>query len=459
MALTQELITDRASSANQSGWWKPFDTDRWGNKYFASCVKPINGASGGYHHVLISVRNADGSASDGYCCDGPGKLATWVNDVGHNTPSIAVDANGFIHVFTSMHVNEIRYYRSRNPYDVTSMERQFFEWPDTGWRFTYPVVTKDAAGAVYALFRTGLYNTTTKTQAMGVLYKWTPFARSDATDTFQAPPVKTGQWDRFSLIFMKGNRSFYPDDLRVSDAGKVHVLYEIGPENSGTLRHRGTLVLIDRLTRAITDIAGNPLSTPVSSEVSTANEVYQGLVSGEGYTPNTDPNVNLMAGIQTAKMIWDAETNTCLGVVYRYRPMRESSAGTFGGFGVRVAMWNGASWEHEDLFELDDGTVATSAALAATVHDATNRIYFSLEKGAAAYLCMAVGNVGNWTYYNLTPVQNYPKPLRFQFEKSAAGDTGYLTAPAAGLVIGLDVPVDLSDLTGYPSFNALIATL
>ncbi|UNA33921.1 BNR repeat-containing protein [Klebsiella pneumoniae subsp. pneumoniae] len=66
----------------------------------------------GYHQVEIVRRDADGTLTRGMCKNVDGTVAEFNNDVGHNQPSVVVDGAGYIHVFTSMHVNLLRYFRS-----------------------------------------------------------------------------------------------------------------------------------------------------------------------------------------------------------------------------------------------------------------------------------------------------------------------------------------------------------
>ncbi|EOY0447311.1 TPA: BNR-4 repeat-containing protein [Klebsiella pneumoniae] len=54
------------------------------------------------------------------------------NYVGHNQSSVVVDGAGYIHVFTSMHVNLLRYFRSARPGDVS----QIVEAPCTSRMWT-----------------------------------------------------------------------------------------------------------------------------------------------------------------------------------------------------------------------------------------------------------------------------------------------------------------------------------
>lgn len=447
MSVTLTQLYSGVSTANQAGWWKPFDTDFLGNEYFASCINPITGEDKSNHNVMIQQRKADGTIITGFCQNRDnGGILTFVNDTGHNNPSIAVDAKGYIHVFTSMHVNRINYFRSSKPFDVTSLEQQFFDWPDSMWTYTYPVLVKDAVGSVYVLMRSGIDQSTTLTNRMGVLYKW----------TVGNYPAKKNKWDRFKVIFWDSSHSYYPDDLRLDSSGSINIIYEIGPIGAGTLRHRGTFIKITS-GGIITDVAGSALQTPLDTSASQAKEVYQPLVTGEDYLANDNANLNLTAGVQTAKIIWDTANKKSLGIAFRYRPMRDTAATTFGGFGLRIATWNSSAWVLEDLFSLDSPIFSTSAAISALAVSGVMHIYFSLEVGGKAVLCKAVGTPGSWKYYKLT--DKYTLPLRFQIEDFNGTHIGLLTAPSQNLLWRIMIDANLVPLTSYDTADALMSAI
>lgn len=50
----------------------------------------------------------------------------------------------------------------------------------------------------------------------------------------------THTWSRVAVVASGTNYSFYPDDLQVDAAGRVHVLWEWGPWPATTHRHLGS---------------------------------------------------------------------------------------------------------------------------------------------------------------------------------------------------------------------------
>ncbi|MBL1822456.1 hypothetical protein ELE64_31315, partial [Klebsiella pneumoniae] len=112
--LSISVISDQASESNQAGWWHPVDSFQ-GLEYYGLCKEF---GTAGYHQVEIVRRDADGTLTRGLCKNTDGTVASYVNDVGHNQPSVVVDGAGYIHVFTSMHTNLLRYFRSSLPGDV-----------------------------------------------------------------------------------------------------------------------------------------------------------------------------------------------------------------------------------------------------------------------------------------------------------------------------------------------------
>lgn len=122
--LSISVISDQASESNQAGWWHPLDSFQ-GVECYGLCKEY---GTAGYHQVEIVRRDADGTLTRGMCKNVDGTVAEFNNDVGHNQPSVVVDGAGYIHVFTSMHVNLLRYFRSVRPGDVS-------QWWMRPWTF------------------------------------------------------------------------------------------------------------------------------------------------------------------------------------------------------------------------------------------------------------------------------------------------------------------------------------
>ncbi|MBI4896523.1 MAG: BNR-4 repeat-containing protein, partial [Candidatus Aenigmarchaeota archaeon] len=92
-------------------------------------------------------------------------------DNSHNTCSIGVDKNGYIHVSYDMHATPLHYKISDNPNDISSFTAKTMTGTEEN-KATYPQFIKDPAGELYFFYRSGVsgggdlvikkYNTATK---------------------------------------------------------------------------------------------------------------------------------------------------------------------------------------------------------------------------------------------------------------------------------------------------------
>ena len=138
----------RMDASNQAAWWSPIDEfggdvyiayDGWGG------AAASTGGSADTHTVWIARRTPNGEWTRdclrfGFAC------AVFRDDPGHRQPSIAVDGDGYIHVFTALHKNHWVYYRSGRPRDVHTMVNRSAQLPDQGDVYTYPVLTRTGRG-------------------------------------------------------------------------------------------------------------------------------------------------------------------------------------------------------------------------------------------------------------------------------------------------------------------------
>src|SRR4029079_19161269 len=113
------------------------------------------------------------------------------DDPGHRQPSIAVDGDGYIHVFTALHKNHWVYYRSGRPRDVHTMVNRSAQLPDQGDVYTYPVLTRTGQGDVYMVIRAA----TGGGPEHGRLYRW-------------ANP--TNAWSRVAIFASQVGYTVYP---------------------------------------------------------------------------------------------------------------------------------------------------------------------------------------------------------------------------------------------------------
>jgi len=73
----------------------------------------------------------------------------------HNYLKMAIDKNGFIHLSGNMHVNNLTYFRSTKPYDITTIVQIKSMTGELEDKCTYPMFMKTAAGELIFGYRHG----------------------------------------------------------------------------------------------------------------------------------------------------------------------------------------------------------------------------------------------------------------------------------------------------------------
>ena len=235
-----ETVPVTVDGSNQSGWWNPLAVVD-GTTYFAYNVT----AATNRHQVHLAARAADGSWTTGCLRTQGGACADFLDDNGHNQPSIVVDGSGIIHAFVSMHHEPWHYFRSAVAGDGTSLVDVSAEMPDQGAAISYPVTARGADGDAWLMVRVGA---DPQGRRDGVLYHYS---------------LATGTWTRETVIASAVGYSFYADDLEVDGSGRVHILWEWGPWPAGPYRHLGSYVVYDPAGSTFSDVAGQPPQAPV----------------------------------------------------------------------------------------------------------------------------------------------------------------------------------------------------
>jgi hypothetical protein len=333
-----EEVPYRMDASNQAGWWSPI-AERDGRVYVAyNAWGSANvGGDADTHTVYLARRNVDGSWVRG-CLKVAGACVVYPDDIGHKQPSIAIDGDGYIHVFASMHSERWRYFRSAAPGDPTNMVDRSAELPDQDGLITYPNATGTPGGDVYLIARNG---------HEGRLYRW-----DDAADT----------WSHAATFAADPEYVVYPDDVVSDAAGNLHIAWEWAYDSTNGLRHLGSYLRYEPATGQFSDAAGAPMSVPVGID-STA--VYQPLGPGE---LSTDRGSDLNPpGFQSAKLAIDPATGHPLAA-YRIRPTAD------GKFEVRLAQWDGTAWQRQTVYA---GRYTTHAAIDVTVHAGRPRVYYA----------------------------------------------------------------------------------
>lgn len=408
-----ETLPYPVDTSNQAAWWNPVDVVD-GVTYFAYDAPA---ATSSRHEVHLAARAADGTWTSGCLRDASGACVTFLDDNGHNQPSIVVDGAGTIHAFVSMHHEQWNYFRSTVPGDVTSLVDASAEMPDQDALVTYPVTARGADGDAWLLVRVGA---DAAGRRDGVLYHLDP---------------ATGAWERENRVGAAVGYSFYPDDLEVDSLGRVHVLWEWGPFPADPARHLGSYAVYDPATATFSDVAGTPLTAPITPSTPGA-AVWQPFTAGEdigSFTP----------ALQSAKLA--LRDDALEGVAFRFVDADQTA------YDVRYARWDGTSWTQELLLDASDlgAGVATSAAIDVTSFGSKVRVYAVVTvqvcgelRSRVVRLEQAAGHDG-WSAAGIGEQQRGQQRLRAAVDDDGT-DVLYVSAPATspgrGLLIHARVP-------------------
>lgn len=397
---TVETVPVTVDGSNQSGWWNPLAVTADGTTYFAYNVPA---AAANRHEVHLGARAADGSWTSGCLRLADGSCAHYLDDNGHNQPSIAVDGSGNIHAFVSMHHEDWNYFRSTRPGDVTSLVEVSAEMPDGGGTISYPITATGPDGDVWLMVRTG---PDAQARRDGVLYRY---------------DLAAGTWARETVVASATNFSVYPDDLAVDESGRVHLLWEWHKWAAGPYRHLGSYVVWNPETRSFSDVSGAALPTPIRPD--TAGSVVWQPFTGDESMESTSP------AVQTSKFA--VRDGRLVGVVYRY-----AEAGS-GRFDLKWVSWDGSAWRSETLIDASalGADVDTIAAMDATAAGSKVRAYgvVSVPCGASTatqvvMLESAAGRTG-WSVSGIG--EPLPGQQRLRAATAPSGtDVLYLSAPA-----------------------------
>lgn len=112
-------------------------------------------------HQLIAYYDASRQMSIAHRADARApwryqKLPSFVGWDSHNNVTVDVDEAGYIHVLGNMHADPLVYFRSREPWDVRTLEQvRFMVDAKRETRVTYPRFLHGPDGALIAIFRIG----------------------------------------------------------------------------------------------------------------------------------------------------------------------------------------------------------------------------------------------------------------------------------------------------------------
>jgi hypothetical protein len=239
------------------------------------------------------------------------------DDPGHNTPSVAVDGDGFIHVWYDMHNDQMKIKKSAEPRRV-----------DAGWlhesgpwsgEYTYPAATVASNGDVYFAARR------TSNWACQLFH----YDRSEKNWRLVADFAQAS-----------GFTCYLPRPYGGSD-GKVHLSFQWRKGKPGANRHLGSYAVYDPGEDTFKRADGTPYHLPISPLTADA---YQPL---EAYWENR-------YGISTHGLAENDQGQPL--IVYNFfrrgRPDQRV---------VRLARWSGSGWVTTDLAGPVSGTTLGDA--------------------------------------------------------------------------------------------------
>lgn len=386
-------------TSNRAGWWTPI-VERGGAIYYAYAAP----GEAPRRHTVVVVRRERSGATESRCLRAGAPCIQFRDDVGHNQPSVAVDGEGFVHVFVAMHSSPWRghYFRSHAPGAVARFTDRGGEMPDPSWTHTYPVPVTAPDGGLWLTIRSR-----SSPDALGVggrLYHY---------------DLATRRWSRVATFAYNPGLWVYPDDVQIDPDGRLHIAFEWVKKFTNAFPHVGGHVTYDPATRRFANAAGQPLAAPLDFA---SPAVYQGWP--DSYDPTARYNG---LGVQTAKLALDPGTGRP-HIVYRYTPRY--------GDNLRVlhVWWNGTRWRRATVYA---GRYDTFPAVDVTLVGTSLRVYYVKENtsgGPAAFVAERTGT-GTYTERSLAP--GWPAIERLSAIVRPDGtDIAYLSAPQAFGALG-----------------------
>lgn len=393
-----ETISAAVDANSVAAFWSPL-AEAGGYTWLAYNRNPVSGTDNGHHNVMIVRRGIDDGVISRDCLKAPdGQCATFVDDAGHNTPSLAVDGDGYVHVFAAMHNEAWHYYRSSQPYLPSQMTSHSSEMPDPSLLITYPVVKSDSLGNLWLIVRGDNGDNIARG---GYLYKYTLSAKA---------------WTRIARFAYDADTAVYPDDIAFDASGNLHIIFEWSKNPASAIRHQGSYLRYSPATNTWSVANGDTVSVPVTR--TTPQLVFQPLTAGEKYD-TIGVNDTAAPAFQSAKLaLYESSGTVHVQAAYRYKAV------VGGVWQVRRAYstyGDAAGWTREILYTETD----TSAAIDVT-HDGTSvRVYYC-KVNDSVYVREKVGN-SVWVETALAPgkwVQRLSVDMR-----ADGTDVAYLMAP------------------------------
>ena len=262
------------------------------------------------------------------------------DDDPHNTPSIAIDGDGFLHVAYNMHHDPMRMRKSPTAYSVAGV------WTDEGGSmlgdFTYPAMSTAPNGDVYMTVRNGSSNnsgTTTTGWGAANLFHY---------DTSEAT------WNDRGDFAQEVDYTAYLPAPYVALDGNVHLEWhwdKKGPSQGN--RQLGSYAVYDPIDQSFSKADGTEYTIPITT---TTSDFYQPSETAWGGKGISDTSITVNALGQP---------------ILAYNFFR---VGDIDQRVIRVARWDGSAWQHQDLDGPVTGTTIGDPVI--VNRDGTLHIYY-----------------------------------------------------------------------------------
>jgi hypothetical protein len=262
-------------------------------------------------HPMIGKRILpDGPWSTVDLTTAPGFISATTALDEHNCYSIAVDADGHIHISGNMHGDWLRYAISTNPHDLSSWTAGKMlgtpGLPETASErlVSYPKFFQHADGTLFFLYRNG--------------------ASGNGDWFLNRYDTATKTWTRVVKLFdgISASESAYLDNVVVTADGTFHISYQWRP-NGGSTADTNDLSYVRSTDKGETweSVVGAEVVVPITHAGSPRVLAATGFQNSCGLSVDTDGHPHIVNFIDEGAVNWQ----------------------------VRHHYWDGAAWVHETV--------------------------------------------------------------------------------------------------------------
>lgn len=234
----------------------------------------------------------------------------------HNYVTMALDASGRLHVVGNLHASPLVYFRSREPRNAATLERQPAMTGQRESQMTYPVFFRDRQGRLLFRYRDG--------------------RSGNGDDVYNMWDDETGQWRRWldtPLISGGGRRNAYASLPTIGPDNRFHMIWVWREWPDCASNHSLSYARSDDL-RQWTDSGGRPLPLPMTLETC---EVVDPVPPGGGLL-----NGNARLGFDRAgRPVITYHKYDARGDLQIYAARRDDDRWRI----VQVSEWTGYRWE------------------------------------------------------------------------------------------------------------------